>query len=534
MSGTGPGPEVTTLLEMVERRAAEWPDGEAFLFAGESVSYSVLLRRAEELATLLKELGVVTGERVLLVLPNGPEFFFAFYGVLRLGAIAVPIFPGSGPEQIATRAALCGARVVLVPSDLPAARLAAVESALGGSDVRVGSCPLPGALPRIAEPPRVTPDDLAMLQYTSGSTGNPKGVALSHGNLVTNVRQLIAGMEITGDDVFVTWLPVYHDMGLILMTMAPFHVGARLVVLPASLVSVRAWLAAIDEHRGTFTAAPDFAYRLCRRLVRDPASFDLGSLRVALDAAEPVRAGTIEAFEEMFGLVRVVTPAYGLAEATVGVTTWPPGEPVVADSRGLVSVGYPFSGVELKIVENGRELGPGEIGSILIRSPANSRGYWENEAATRKLRREGGFLDSGDLGYVDEAGRLFIAGRRKNIIITAGRNIAPQELEEIVDTLPEVRFSAALGIDRGGVEGEQPYVFAEVRPGGSEADHERLAIDVVRSVHDRLGLRPGRVYILRARSLPRTPNGKIRHQVLKRRYLSGELRREGAILFPGY
>ena len=257
-----PESRVATLVEMMERRVTETPEREAFLFAEERVSYADLWSRAGEMAALLRGLGTTRGDRVLVVLPNGPEFFYAFYGILRLGAIAVPIFPGSGPEQVATRAGLCDPRVVVVPTALQKDRVGAVEAALAGSGAELTSCPPPGAEGWTGDVPRVEPTDLAVLQYTSGSTGNPKGVALSHENLVTNVRQMIAGMEITGADVFVTWLPAYHDMGLILMTMAPFHLGARLVVLPASLVSVRRWLAAIDEHRGTFTAAPDFAYRL--------------------------------------------------------------------------------------------------------------------------------------------------------------------------------------------------------------------------------------------------------------------------------
>ena len=526
--------QTRTLTEMMELRARETPDRAALFFGDEEWSFAAIWHRAGQLGASLRDRGVCRGDRVVLVLPNGPEFFFGFYGLLRLGAIAVPIFPGSGPERIAARATLSGASAIVVPSDTSPDRHRALEVALGQDNSTAISLASDAADPRKPGFPRVEPDEIAMLQYTSGSTGNPKGVQLSHDNLITNMRQMIAGMKITKTDVFVSWLPVYHDMGLILKTMVPFYLPAKLVLLPTTLTNVRTWLRAIEEHRGTFTAAPDFAYRLCLRYVRNPEDYDLSSLRVALNAAEPVRSTTIRDFERAFGLENVMVAAYGLAEATVGVSMWPPGTEAMVDSRGLVSVGFPFPGIELRIATDDRTSEPGEIGTILIMSPANTRGYWENPSATSDLHRRAGFIDSGDLGYLDEAGRLFIAGREKNIIITAGRNIAPQEVEEIVDPLPGVRFSAALGIDRGRLEGEQLYLFAEIRGRPTAASHDELTCAIVVRVHQGLGLRPGRVYLLRRRSIPQTHNGKIRHQLLKARYLSGSLRADGMILSPDY
>ena len=525
--------EIRTLVEMLEHRARTEPAGRAFRFEGVDVAYGELWRRAGRLAGHLRQRGVEPGDRVILILPNGPEFFYGFYGTLRLGAIAVPVFPGSGAERVAQRALHCGARHIVLPTDLEAARRASLEDAVDSAQeiTSFGACsqvPVPDDLPG------ALPDAVAMLQYTSGSTGNPKGVQLSHDNLITNVQQVIAGMSITRDEVFVSWLPVYHDMGLIIKTMVPFYLGAELILLPTSLTNVRSWLRAIDDYRGTFTAAPDFAYRLCLRSIRDPSAYDLSSLRVALNAAEPVRASTIRAFEEAFGLDKVMAGGYGLAEATVGVSMWQPGQPPVVDKRGLVSVGQPFPEIELRIVGEDQELEPGEIGDILIRSAANTCGYWENASATEELKRPEGFIVSGDLGYLDERGNLYIAGRSKDIIIVAGRNLAPQELEEIVDARPEVRFSAAVGIDRGKIEGEQAYVFAEIRKRMSDDEYHDLVVDIVELLHERLGMRPGRVYLLKPRAIPRTYNGKVQHRKLRESYLSGELQREGQILFPEY
>jgi acyl-CoA synthetase (AMP-forming)/AMP-acid ligase II len=524
---------MTTLVEMLERRVELTPDRAAFLWDREAPSYREVLARSVRLAAHLQALGVGPGDRVVLVLPNGPEFFYGFYAVLLRGAIAVPLFPGTGPERVMARAGHCGARLAVVPSDSEPERGQELESAASRSGVRVTTYAASAGATTL-ERVRVNGDDVAMLQYTSGSTGDPKGVQLSHANLVTNVRQMIVGMRITEADVFVSWLPVYHDMGLILKTLVPFYLGARLILLPTSLTNVRTWLQAIQEHRGTFTAAPDFAYRLCLRSIRDPGAYDLSSLRVALNAAEPVRESTIVEFEKAFRLHGVMVAGYGLAEATVGVSMWTPGSRPVVDERGLVSVGPPFPDVRIRVADGGRQLAAGEVGSIHIWSPANTRGYWNNPEATAALRGEDGYIDSGDLGCLDASGNLYIAGRTKSIIITAGRNVSPKELEEVVDSIPGVRYSAAVGIDKGRLEGEQAYVFAELRrPLPADACDE-LAIEIVDKVHEQLGLRPGRVYFVKPRAIPRTYNGKIQYASLKQQYLDGALRSEGLILFPEY
>jgi malonyl-CoA/methylmalonyl-CoA synthetase len=215
---------------------------------------------------------------------------------------------------------------------------------------------------------------------------------------------------------------------------------------------------------------------------------------------------------------------------------WTPGSRPAVDESGLVSVGPPFPEVQLKIVDDddGRELPAGQIGTILIKSPATTRGYWDNPEGSAEIFQEDGYIDSGDIGCLDAAGHLYIAGRKKNIIITAGRNVSPRELEEIVDALPGVRFSAAVGIDKGRLEGEQAYLFAELRRPLSEAERGELAVVAVEKIHDQLGLRPGRVYLVKPRTIPRTYNGKVQYPLLKTRYLNGELRSEGLILFPEY
>jgi acyl-CoA synthetase (AMP-forming)/AMP-acid ligase II len=512
--------EFATLIEMLEYRAVNSGEKTAFTFHGRPITFQTLWEQVDHFASLLLEKGLSTQDRVIIALPNGAEFFFAFYGVQRAGGIAVPLFPDSSAERIASIAESCDAKIVALPDGSP--RRDELEER-GLFVLEVSSLPV-NVWKQDSAFQRVQPDDIAFLQYTSGSTGDPKGVMLTQANLLTNMRQMIAGMQITEQDVFVSWLPVHHDMGLILMTMVPFYLGVETHLLPADLRSIRDWFRTIHASRGTFTAAPDFAYRLCLRHLDALREFDITSLRVALNAAEPVRAATVEGFESAFGLENVMVAGYGLAEATVGVSMWTPRTTMRVDADGLVSVGRPFPEVEVKIADDGE---------ILIRSAANSRGYFNNEQATRELFADGGFIRSGDLGYLDEDGRLYIVGRKKNIIKHAGETIAPQEIEETVDALEGVRFSAAVGIDRGRVEGEQAYVFVEVRerPGISEWGYE-LTLQIVNAIHDRLGFRPARVYLVRPRSIPKTQNGKVQHVRLRELYLNGSLHNQGRILYP--
>jgi acyl-CoA synthetase (AMP-forming)/AMP-acid ligase II len=518
-----------SLLAILEERACKTPDRVAFCFSqNRDCTFGELWRGICNAGSFLLERGIERRARVLVVIPNSVEFFFAFYGAQRAGGVAVPVFPGLGVERILTVAGLADASVVLVSGDFPEDKLLQLRGLGGerGIDVfGVEDCLDVG---KSASFPEIGEDDAAFIQFTSGSTGDPKGVELTHGNLLTNIRQMIAGMEISEADSFVSWLPVYHDMGLILMTMAPFYLGIPLTILPTGLNYLDLWLRTIHQTKATFTAAPDFAYRLSLLYVKQKETFDLSSLRVALNAAEPVRATTIRKFEKAFDLENVLLPAYGLAEATVGVCSWKPRQPIKTDERGSVSVGKPFPGIQIKITN--------EVGEILVQSPANTRGYFRNPQATEDLFDDNGYIKTGDLGYLDEEGNLFVVGRKKNIIIQGGRNLSSREIEELIDQFQFVRRSAAIGIDRGRLEGEQAYIFIETRlPGKSLNDTnllEDLSIEVVQAFHQSFGFRPGRVLFTKRSTIPITPNGKIQYQQLKTLYLENSLQDQGLILFP--
>jgi len=531
-------PLAEPLLELLGRRALAEPDRIAFSDEGEEHwSWGRLWAGIEGFAAGLRARGLGSGDRVVLALPNGEAFFVAFYGTLRARGVAVPLYPDSGPERLLDFARSSRARGLVVGEDLEAERRRSLEEGAAGEGRWVSAVGEVSAGEVLAglisgESPAREPESVAFLQVTSGSTGEPRAVEITHRGLVVNIRQLIDGMAITGADRFVSWLPVCHDMGLILMTMVPFVLGLPLHLLPTRLRVPGHWIRALARHRGTFTAAPDFAWRLMLRTVRDAGRLDLTSLRVALDAAEPVRLGTAARFLRAFGLADgVMTAGYGLAEATVGVAMSPPGRPLVADERGFVSVGRPFPGIEVAIESGGERLGAGVIGEILVRTPAACRGYFDAPRATARLFTRDGYLRTGDLGYLDAAGELRIVGRTKNLILCGGRNLAPREIEEVVDALPFVGGSAAVGVDLGGPEGEQLHLFVELRT-REVAHRERFAervIRIVQAINDHLGLRPARVLLLRPRAIPRTKNGKMRHARVREKAREGWGR---ALLYP--
>lgn len=481
------------IFDPLEKQARDNPHEPAVCFSQRILPYHQLWDRIETFARHLKSKGLCPGDRVIMALPNSPDFFQIFYGTIRAGGIAVPLYPDSSVQRLAYFARHCQAKFIATHDSL---------RALPDSK----PCPPSGS-------------DTAYIQFTSGSTGTPKGAMISHQNLLTNIRQMIQGFAITPQDKFISWLPACHDMGLILMTMVPFYLGCRLHLLTASLRNLRTWLETIQTQGCTFTAAPDFAYRFSLSFLPKTESFNLSSLRVALNAAEPVRASTIRDFEERFNLTNVITPAYGLAEATVGVSTWPPGTPIKVNDQGFVSVGKPFPDVSIQVSD------PESLGEILVKSPANIKGYWNPEGEAEEIPQQDKYIQTGDLGFMDADGDLFVAGRKKSMVIQGGRNIAPREVEEILDPLPFVRTSAVIGVDTGGREGEQVVIFTEIKGKKPPPPQELQTMirQIITTYHNYFGFRPGRVHLIKSGSLPFTPNRKLKYTELKEKYMGGEL-----------
>ena len=543
-------------------------DGEA---EGGSLSWSELDRTARAIAVHLAEVAR-PGERALLLFPAGLDFIAAFFGCLYAGVVAVPSYPprpnrgqqrlraivrDAAPAVVLAQKALLP-RAASLAEDVPelaAARWLATDDLGGAED-----------LTRAAEvwrAPAIRPDDLAFLQYTSGSTSLPKGVRVSHANLIANERMIAAAFRQTEESVVVGWLPLYHDMGLIGNVLQPLWSGGRCVLMSpvAFLQKPLRWLAAISRYRATTSDGPNFAYDLCARKIapEDRAGLDLSSWRVAYNGAEPVRPSTLDRFAAAFAECgfspAALYPCYGLAEATLFVSGGTPGagaratrfdaeelrhgRAVVADElsqQALVACGGSWLEQRLAIVdpESREELPEGRVGEIWIAGPNVGGGYWgrpeasaETFAATTAAGA-GPYLRTGDLGFRHGV-ELFVAGRIKDLIILRGRNLYPQDLEETAERAhPALRagngaaFSVAdLGTD--GEEAERLVLVYEVdRRAGPEV-HEEIAVAVRAAIAEEHEAQVAELVLVKIGGVPKTSSGKVQRHACREGYLAGTL-----------
>src|SRR5271165_2515595 len=556
--------EARTLMEALEWHAGRHPDRlHLTVLEDESTplatfSYGALAEAARNAAQGLIERDIMPGDRVALMLPTGRDFFVAFFGILYAGAIPVPIYPPTRlsqlEEHLRRQAGIlrnAGARLLItLPEGRRLAGLlrAQTEVLEGFESVASLETAAPTPLPRVADP-----ESAALIQYTSGSTGDPKGVVLSHANLLANIRAMGEVMEASSADVFVSWLPLYHDMGLIGAWLGCMYFGAALYAMsPMSfLVRPESWLWAMHRFRATFSASPNFGFALCLDKVPEAAieGLDLSSLRMVANGAEPVSAQTLRRFIDRFGCygfpAQAMAPVYGLAECSVGLAFPPIGrlpivdrvdrerlsihgvaEPAKPDDPNMLEIvacGQPLPGHEIRIVdEAGHELGERREGRLEFHGPSTTRGYFHNEAKTRELIR-GVWLDSGDRAYL-AGGDVYVTGRVKDIIIRAGRHLYPQEIEEAVAGVPGIRKGgvAVFGVADATAGTERVVVLAETR----ETDPARRAALQSRAsevVTDAAGAPPDEIVLAPPGSVPKTSSGKIRRSAAKELYESGRV-----------
>ena len=517
-------PFPATLTALMGGRAAQDPDTPYFHLFDEAVTYGRLWRESARYAAGLRRFGIDRGDKVCLIYPTCAEFFFTFFGALRLGAIPVPLYPTLGVEATANIFRDSEAKAVVTIGwfrkgvEESQAGAANIRHVLEPSDLEVDD-PVP-ALPIAAA------DDIAFIQYTSGSTGHPRGVVLSHSNVIRTVEFMAEAAQLTRDDVVVSWLPLYHDMGLIGCSFTPPVNGAPLYLLPPDLKNPRIWLELVTRVGATFTVSPDFGYRNCVRNIGDTTGIDLSSLKQALSGAEPVRLSTIEAFERKFGVENLITPCYGLAEATLAVAIWPRRTPLRLDASGkFLSVGQPCRGVQVRVMDGQEEVKPGVEAEICVRSPGVMQGYYNNPEATARVLSRDGWLRTGDLGFVDADGFLYITGRLKDVIILGGENVIPTDVEEIVDHVPGVRYSAAVGVESERTGSQRLHVVAEVREQAADSQAlSGLVREIVRRVREGRGHRPARVLLVRPSTIPKTSSGKIQRSRLGEMIARDELR----------
>ncbi len=513
-------------------------------------SWSELYERARRMAAQLVKLGIDPGDRVALVLPTGLDFMDAFFGTLLAGAVPVPLYPPVRLGRMDEYARATGGM------------LAATRPRLALADLRIRL--LLGKALELAPPPLgcrtvselmshseqletdVSSESLALVQFSSGSTVDPKPVALTHSNLLSQLAALRSVLvERPGThEKGVSWLPLYHDMGLIGCLGAALYAPADLVLLPpeAFLSRPAIWLRALSRHRGTISPAPSFAYGLCLKRVRDDdlVGVDLSDWTYALNGAEPVSIDTMERFADRFarfGLRReALMPVYGLSEAALAISfTSAHGEKavrhvdsltlatkgeVVPGLRPLASVGRPVPGCEIEVRgEDGSPQSERRVGRIVVRGPFIMKEYFGNPEASARAVQEG-WLDTGDLGFVD-AGELYVCGRKKDIVIIRGANHAPQEFEDCLESLAGVRTgcAVALGFVASDTQDESLLILAE----HAEDPPDDLAQQISAAVVSRSGVRPHTVVVLAPGTLPRTSSGKLRRAEALRSYLAGTL-----------
>ncbi len=515
MPSVRPGaPIPATLTELMGGRAAKDPDMPYFHLFDEAVTYGRLWRESARYAAGLRRAGVDRGDKVCLIYPTCAEFFYTFFAALRLGAIPVRLYPTLVVGATANIFRDSGAKAVVTigwfRQGVEESRAAAanVRHLLEPSDLEVDD-----AAPAF---PSATTDDVAFIQYTSGSTGRPRGVVLSHANVVRTVEFMAEAAQLGRDDVVVSWLPLYHDMGLIGCAFTPPWNGAPLHLLPPDLKNPRVWLELVTRVGATFTVSPDFGYRNCVRNIHDTEGLDLSSLKQALSGAEPVRLSTIEAFESKFGVENLITPCYGLAEATLAVAIWPRRTPLRLDASGkFLSVGQPCRGVRVRIMDGDEVVKAGVEAEICVQSPGVMQGYYNNPEATRQVLSPDGWLRTGDLGFLDADGYLYVTGRLKDVIILGGENVIPVDIEEIVDHVPGVRYSAAVGVESERTGTQRLHVVAEVREQAVDAEAlSHLVREIVQRVRTERGHRPARVLLVRPSTIPKTSSGKIQRSRL--------------------
>jgi len=519
-------------------------------------SYAALRDASLQVARSLREAGLRRGDLVAIILPDAEQFLIALFGASLSGATPASLAPPATtvglPRYLERTQAILrasGARAVVT-----ARRIAApLTAALAAAAPPVNPQPMVLVLDSLDAAPLESDfapalDEVALVQFTSGSTASPKGVTLTHANLAANIAAFGGpdGIAISRDDVGVSWLPLSHDMGLVGMALGPLYAARPCVLLPPQefVKHPVEWLRAITRHRATVSFAPNFAYDLCLRRVAETTGLDLSSWRVAGCGAEPIHAATLAEFAAKFAAAGFretsYVPCYGLAEHVLAATLSPRGRPprvehvsaeALASGRAameqaeddrsvaLVSCGPSLSGHQLRIVgDDGRVVAERQVGEIHLAGPSVMAGYHNQPALTAETIRHG-WLRTGDLGYLFD-GELFVCGRAKDIVIAHGRKFHSEDLEWAVERVGGVRPGRAVAFasPRGGAD----RVVVVIEPDGSVTP-SALVEGVRREVADLFGLFVDDVVVVRNGTVSRTTSGKVQRAVTRERYERGEL-----------
>jgi len=533
----------TTLVQMLDNRAHTLGHKTAFhylpqppLVEGPTLSFIELQNKAMRLACVLQK-QIAPGDRVLLVYDCNLEYIVGFFACLYARAVAVPVYPPTSPQHLDRLQAIikdCEPALCLTVRGLKA--ICPAETPILTNEEALPELPH-SPLPL----PRPLTDDLAFLQYTSGSTGEPKGVMLSHRNLMANLRMIVDGFQLRADDIHLSWLPLYHDMGLIGGILGSLAIGiTSYLIPPMTVVRPFRWLKLVSDLKVTCLGAPNFAFDLCTERISEAevSVLDLSHIRIFFSGAEPVRPLTLRKFSEKFasaGLQKnVITPCYGLAEATLMLTSATPNQNLVlngspASTSPSISCGKAVPGVLLRIVdEAGQILGSGVTGEICASGENITQGYWNRADFNQQslLFKIGGqkFMRTGDMGYLDHEGHLFITGRKKEMLILRGRNYYPQDLEACAKKAhPLIEFAvlAAFAVEHN--DQEQLALMVEIPTGAPAEQVDEVKSKIIESLQRDLALTPFQIVFLERGQIPRTSSGKVRRLKCRDLFESGLL-----------
>ncbi|WP_212625269.1 non-ribosomal peptide synthetase [Pseudomonas sp. PP3] len=557
----------STLVQALQRRAALTPDRVALRFLAETrdqavvLSYRELDQRARTIAGALQAEADL-GDRAVLLFPSGPDYVAAFYGCLYAGVIAVPAYPPESTRRHHQE------RLLSIISDAEP-RLLLTSAGLRDALLQIEGAPpllcvdtLDSALAERWVAPDLQGDHIAFLQYTSGSTALPKGVQVSHGNLVANERLIRHGfgIDLNPDDVIVSWLPLYHDMGLIGGLLQPIFSGVPCVLMAPAYFLGRPlrWLEAISDYGGTISGGPDFAYRLCSERVSDSAleRLDLSRWRVAYSGSEPIRLDTLERFTEKFAACGFTDDSfmasYGLAEATLFVAGTPRGQGIgnlrvddqaltqnraePGEGSAIMSCGISQPDHAVLIIDPASltERDDNAVGEVWAAGPSIAHGYWRNpEASAKTFVQHAGrtWLRTGDLGFM-RGGELFITGRLKDMLIVRGHNLYPQDIEQTVEREVEVVRKGRVAAFAVSVDGQEGIgIAAEISRSVQKILPPEALIKAIRqAVAEACQEAPSVVVLLNPGALPKTSSGKLQRSACRNRLADGSL--DSYAVFP--
>jgi len=501
-----------TVPQLLEDRTAQQPDKVFLFFEDEEITYQQLTNYMHAIACGLIKMGVKKGDNVCVLIPNRPEFIYSFFGVMRAGAVAVPINTLLKGEEITYIVNNCEAEAIIVAHDYldlfrsisnDCPKVKHVISTTDDDDVisfdTLLTTPIDESLL-----PSITEEDDASIIYTSGTTGRPKGVILTHGNYIADTRMMNEAVKMNPDDRFVCILPLFHVNAQVVTTLAPMYAGASMVLMEK--FSPKQFLPALERYGATAFSGVPTVYAILNNQP-DAEQYDLSKLRFCVCGGAPMTVGVFEEFEKKYKAF--ILEGYGLSEGTCASSVNPLG-----GKRKVGSIGLPYEEQPMKIVDdNDNEVPPGTVGQIVVKGPNVMKGYYNNPEATAATLKDG-WLHTGDLGYVDDEGYFFIVGRKKEMIIRGGENIYPKEIEEVVYRHPAIREATVVGLPDE-VWGEEVTAFIALRDQASLTEE-----DLIHYCKEHLAdyKCPRKVFFVD--DLPKTATGKIQKNKVVQRFLA--------------